>query len=60
MLVKIPVFLYYYEDGGRKLLLNVGTHVAVWMVLYPRRWTIHYIAGLVMWEQINKKLCQKW
>jgi len=43
LLVKILVFLYYSEDEGRKLLLNIGIHVPVWMVSYPRRWTVQYI-----------------
>jgi hypothetical protein len=41
--VKILVFLYYPEDKGRKLLLNIGTYMPVWMISYPRRWSVQYI-----------------
>jgi hypothetical protein len=40
LLVKILV-LYYPEDEGRKLLLNAGTHVPVWMISYRGIWTVH-------------------
>jgi len=39
--------------------LKVGTHVPVWMVTHPRRWTVWYIVWLLMLEQIRKKLSQK-
>ena len=38
--MKIPVLLYYPEDKGKKIFLKAGTHMPVWMVTYPRRWTV--------------------